>query len=339
MSVSSFVTEHGNGWLRIKVPLPFSLKWVNAYLLPSDGGWTLIDPGLRSADAEACWQELLPQLGIGFRDIAAIVLTHHHPDHYGLAGWFQERTGAPVYMSESAHRAALRMWGEGETFSEELVAAFLAFGLPGERVAAMRGHLAGVLSQVLPHPEDVRTIVPGEALPVEMAGTNWLAIGGEGHAPGHVSFYDPRGRRMLCGDQVLPDITPNIGWLPGGDPDPLKSYIESLERLSAYDTVMAFPGHRDPFADVSGRIESTIRHHDRRLQAMYGIIAEQGPMTPFDVCERVFGARLSGNAHQLRFGLAETIAHLVRLEETGRLVRMSCETPGEGCPVIRFGVP
>ncbi|WP_240353434.1 MULTISPECIES: MBL fold metallo-hydrolase [Cohnella] len=337
---ADMTTVYDGGWLRVKVPLPFSLKWVNAYLLPGDGGWTLIDPGLRWPDAEACWERLLPELRIGFGDIAAVVLTHHHPDHYGLAGWFQERTGAPVYISEAAFRAAQRMWGKSETFSDELVEAFLAFGLPDELVPGMREHLGGVRRQVVPHPADVRKIVPGERLPVAMAGTEWLAIGGEGHGPGHVSFYDARGRRMLCGDQVLPDITPNIGWLPGGDPDPLLSFYDSLRKLSGYDVATAFPGHRDPFSDFAGRIESTLRHHDRRLLEMRGLIAEAGPLTPFEVCERIFGARLRGNAHNLRFGLAETIAHLVRLERAGALCRQAAEGPegANGRQTVRFAI-
>jgi glyoxylase-like metal-dependent hydrolase (beta-lactamase superfamily II) len=121
----SAVTALDTGWLQVKVPLPFSLKWVNSYLLPDEQGWTLIDPGLRTEDTEAFWQEILSECDIEWSRIRSIVLTHHHPDHYGMAGWFQERTGAPVYISQDSLDSAVRLWGENETFSEDLTESFL----------------------------------------------------------------------------------------------------------------------------------------------------------------------------------------------------------------------
>jgi len=30
-----------------------------------------------------------------------IIVTHHHPDHLGLAGWLQDRCGAPLWISRT----------------------------------------------------------------------------------------------------------------------------------------------------------------------------------------------------------------------------------------------
>ncbi len=93
------ITEWDGGWLQVKVPLPYSLKWVNAYLLPEgEAGWTVIDPGLRLEETEAFWEELMRSRNLAWTSITSIVVTHHHPDHYGMAGWFQERTGAPALL-------------------------------------------------------------------------------------------------------------------------------------------------------------------------------------------------------------------------------------------------
>ncbi len=319
-----------DGWIRLPVPLPFALRWVNAYLLPGDDGWTVVDPGLRSPEAEACWEETLRSIGLPWERIGQIVVTHHHPDHYGMAGWLQRRTGAVVRMSVVARRYALRLWGPGETFSEALTAAFAAHGLPPEHQAGVRAHLHRVRdTQVLPHPEQVEWLEPGRKL--TMGGTEWELIPGEGHAPGHVSLYDRSRRVMLCGDQVLPDITPNIGWMPDADPDPLGSFLESLDRLAAYDVVMAYPGHRAPFASFGERIGQLKTHHARRLRDMAERVREAGALNAFDCCVRTFGTGIVNDPHHLRFAMAETIAHLVRLERTGTLVR---ETDGRGH--IRF---
>jgi len=178
------VSRLEGGWLQVKVPLPFSLKWVNAYLLPEEAGWTLVDPGLHTEDSEAFWIKVLSDLAIEWKDIQSIVLTHHHPDHYGMAGWFQERTGAPVFMSQTALDSARRLWGENETFSNELTEAFLRHGLVEELEDDMRAHMSGFISKVSPQPTDFTILDPGEQ--ITMGGADWKIFGGEGHAPGHL---------------------------------------------------------------------------------------------------------------------------------------------------------
>ena len=329
------ITRHPNGWIQLKVPLPYALRWVNAYLLPEPaGGWTVIDPGLRSPEVEAFWEEQLTRLNIGWQEIRSIVLTHYHPDHYGLAGWFQQRTGAPVYLSEITRDCAKRLWSEGETYSAQLLHAFYEHGLPDELTDGMNAHMSGVFPQVLPHPKEVRLLpAPGERF--AMAGIEWELIGGAGHAPGHISFYDPQGKAILCGDQVLPQITPNIGWMPGSDPDPLGSYLSSLRAMLPLGEAFAYPGHRDPFDGLATRIGEILAHHDRRLRRMAELIGEAGTLTAFEMCERLFGAKIQGNPHNLRFAMAETIAHLIRLELEGAVRRSVVSSPS-GRNLIRF---
>jgi len=330
--IDNLVSEQENGWLRVQVPLPYSLKWVNAYLLPGEGedDWSLIDPGLHTEEATDVWQAVMRDRGIEWGQIARIVLTHHHPDHYGLAGWFQERSGAPVWMSRKAHETAHWMWGRdgegsegiegsegnGRSVTEALLASFLAHGLPASLADGMKAHLLGFVARVSPQPAAVSYLHPNAEF--RMAGVRWELIGGEGHAPGHVSFYDPNSGRLLCGDQVLPDISPNIGWLPGGDPDPLGSFLDSLRAMRSLEVTCAYPGHRQPFGRFRERVDELADHHERRLERIAELIRER-PSASFDVCERLFGERLRGNIHNLRFALSETIAHLVLLERRGVL--------------------
>lgn len=318
-------TRHESGFVQFRLPLPFSLKWVNVYLLSAEEGWTVVDPGLRTLEAEAAWEKLMDELGIGWRDIAKIVLTHHHPDHYGLAGWLQALSGAEVYLSETASRYAQQLWGEGETFSAELTDAFRAHGLPEPLCEDVLEHLDSVKRQVLPHPSRTTVVRSGELL--RFGGAAWEPVGGEGHAPGHLAYYDPARRVMLCGDQVLPDITPNIGWMPGGDPDPLGSYLSSLDRMASLEVDYAYPGHREPFAGYGRRVEELAEHHARRLVRMEVLGAElagadsTGRFDAFAMCSALFGERIHGNAHNLRFAMAETIAHLERMAVAGTLIR------------------
>ena len=86
--------EPGIWWLRLR--LPFALDHVNVWLLEDGDGWTLIDTGVSDTATRAVWERVLTRL-----PIARILITHFHPDHFGLAGWLRDRTGAPVLMSRT----------------------------------------------------------------------------------------------------------------------------------------------------------------------------------------------------------------------------------------------
>ncbi|MDQ6418729.1 MBL fold metallo-hydrolase [Paenibacillus sp. LHD-117] len=313
MNQSDTITELSEGWRRVKVPLPFSLKWVNSYIVPENMGYTIIDPGLRTEEAEKLWDETLQSYGLDWSDIVRIVLTHQHPDHYGLAGYMQERSGAPVYMTERSHRYAERLWGGTDEYAGALSGLFLSNGMPDELMNGIVQNLAGFLPRVSPQPE-VTYIKAGSSFP--LGGREWLLIDAPGHAFGGLCFYDAAKRWMICGDQVLPRITPNVSVVPGEEEDPLAHFLESLERLSRFEVVLALPGHRDPFADFRERTAELQAFHARRLSDMRDRLAER-PMNAFELCESLFGAQLRNNPHNLRFAMAETLAHLFHLELRG----------------------
>jgi glyoxylase-like metal-dependent hydrolase (beta-lactamase superfamily II) len=310
------VTEHESDILQVKVPLPFPLRWVNAYLIKGAEGYTLIDPGLHTEDAEATWNEALRERGIGYGDIAKIVLTHHHPDHYGLAGWMQERTGAPVLMSALAYRQSQLLWGEGTLMTESLVALFRQNGLDGDMCEAMAAHMDGFVPQVSPQPR-VTYLEAGDT--VQLGDAEYMAIHTPGHASGHLILYREEERRVFCGDHVLPQISPNVSLMPGVEEDPLAAFLASLREMAALAVDRAYPGHREPFARFAERAKELEAHHAERLETMLDRL-RAAPQSAYAVCRSVFGDRLT--THQLRFALAETLAHLVYLEGEGRAARI-----------------
>ncbi|WP_246096247.1 MBL fold metallo-hydrolase [Paenibacillus sinopodophylli] len=315
-----YCVKWNEGWLQIRVPVPFSLKWVNSYLISEDEGYTLIDPGLKTDEAIHVWEAVLHQNRIKWTDISRVVLTHQHPDHYGLAGYVQEKSGAPVYMTSAAHAYAVRLWGEESGFSQQLQLLYEEHGMPLQDREAIADNLDTFVSMVTPQPQ-VQFIEAGGTL--SLGGLNWQLIDAPGHANGQLCFYQSERKWMICGDQVLPHITPNVSVVPGEDGDPLEAFLQSLRELQSFDVLFAFPGHRDPFAEFEGRIDELLQHHERRLAQMAALLSEE-PRTAYGLCGVLFGTRLNGNAHQLRFAMSETIAHLVHLERKGIAVS-SCK--------------
>lgn len=303
-----------NDVVRVKVPLPFPLRWVNSYLIRGQSGYTLIDPGLHTEESKALWDQALHELGIAYTDIEQIVLTHHHPDHYGLAGWMQQLSGAKVWISPEGSLQVEAMWKGEMALNRETVRLFLRHGLEAEKKDAMEKHLLSFLPQVTPHPVQLQLLDRSQML--KMGDHLWKMMHTPGHAWGHTVFYNEERKDLFVGDHVLPRITPNISYIPGTDPNPLQSYLTSLEEMRSFDGYTVYPGHRDPFRHLGERVEAIKVHHEERLEQMLEQVKQ--PLSVYALCQAIFGVQLS--THQLRFALAETLAHMIYLHQSGKAV-------------------
>ena len=311
---------------QVRVPLPFPLRYINAYLLRGSQGYTVIDPGLNTPDSMLAWDEALHAAGIRFSDIKQIVLTHHHPDHVGLAGTFQERSGAPVLLSEQGIAQVAYLWREEREATTEIHAQFTRHGMDSITGERMLEHLEEFVSLVSPLP--TFTPLPANST-LTMGDRDYRTILTSGHAYGQLMLLDEASGDLFCGDHVLPRISPNISLLPRFDANPLQSFLDSLAAIADLPVRRVFPGHRESFTDFAERCKSLIRHHHDRLAQMLGRLDE--PTTGYALCVSFFGQSLS--IHQLRFAFAETLAHLVYLREQGKVAELP---PDETNTAIRY---
>lgn len=303
---------------QVRLPLPFRLNHVNCYLLRGSDGITLVDTGLNWPEGIAVWEQAFESLPISIEEITQIVLTHTHPDHFGLAGWFEQRTGCPIRMTPTEREQAERIWINHAWAPEKVAAWWDACAVPREVSEKAMPQTNLMRQKTLPHPQHYDLFDYGAT--IRMGDRNFQVIHAPGHSDGQAVLYDAENKLALSGDQVLMRITPNIGIWPTSAPNPLGRYLQSLEELADLEVDLALPGHRELIEDWQGRLSELSHHHAARLEKMVEVVAQKGGngATAFDVGTSIFDfSHLS--PHEVRFAVAETLAHIEYLVQRGEL--------------------
>src|SRR5713226_3980367 len=140
----------GVHWLRM--PLPFALDHINLWLLEDESngnaGGTFVDCGIGDDATRALWERIFAARIAG-RPVRRLIVTHHHPDHAGLASWLAERTGAEFWMPQAEYFAAHAMREGSAGFGfDNVVAMFVRNGLAGEKLTLMKQRRTSYRSRV-----------------------------------------------------------------------------------------------------------------------------------------------------------------------------------------------
>jgi glyoxylase-like metal-dependent hydrolase (beta-lactamase superfamily II) len=310
--------EIAPGLLWLRLPLPMALDHVNIYALDDGDGWTVIDTGLDSRRGRALWQALLEGPLFG-KPLRRVVVTHHHPDHIGLAGWLIAQ-GAELIATRTAWLLArMLVLDVQERPTDEQMAFLRAAGLDRAALAQRAGERPFNFADcVSPLPLGYTRIADGDE--ITMAGRRWQILTGDGHAPEHATFWSREDDLVLGGDQLLPSISPNIGVYPT-EPgaDPLGEWIASCRRFRsvATDRHFVLPGHKLPFTGLPIRLDQMIENHQGALARLLGHLDR--PHRAVDCFPALFKREIGPET----FGLAlvETVAHLNHLLRTGAVQR------------------
>src|SRR5438105_2805571 len=77
-----------------------TLPYVLPYLITSKGEAALVDNGWNTDAAHEALAEGLAEHDSSPKQLSKLIITHVHPDHFGLTGRLVEESGATVYMHE-----------------------------------------------------------------------------------------------------------------------------------------------------------------------------------------------------------------------------------------------
>lgn len=266
--------------IKLPAPVPGSqLVEVNAYLVKGDGEWMLIDTGWNTRYTFSSLQKQLAELGIGVEHIGLVLITHFHPDHYGLVGKLKESTQARVAMHGVEKDFIEPRYVDMEDLLDETSASLTASGVPADEVSRLRNASLEVRQYVSPFSPDI-VLQGGETIP--WGPFEFQVVWTPGHSPGHVCLYEPRLRVLLSGDHLLPTIFSNVGLHAQSGPDPLGDYMRSLEVCECLDVQLALPAHEYPFTLVKERIGQVRKHHQERRTAIIDTLRDT-PNTAYGV--------------------------------------------------------
>jgi glyoxylase-like metal-dependent hydrolase (beta-lactamase superfamily II) len=297
--------ELEGGIRRVTLPLPTRPGHVHAYLLPGEDGWIVVDTGVGLPDAKERWAAELAEAG---GRVAAIFVTHFHPDHVGAAADLHELTGAPVHQGVLDYAQCELVWGN-PAWSERLLDWFRLHGTPDDVTAELVGQ-SSLYRPFIRYQRDPVLMEPGERL------DGWELVAASGHADGQLCLV--RDGVLVAADHVLGRITPTVGLWPASRPDPLGDYLEALERTAELAPRLALPGHGDPLQDPAGRARELQEHHRLRLEEAAAAL-DDAPRSGYELSFALFGEELKPAGR--RFAIAETLSHLERLVQQGAAER------------------
>lgn len=315
--------EVATGVLWMRLPLPMKLDHVNVYALDDGDGWTIIDTGFASNKSRGIWRSLMDGPLAG-KPVTRVVVTHHHPDHVGLAGWFQSEFGAELVTTRTAWLFARMLTLDvQETPVAETLAFWRSAGMDAEifaqRAAERPFNFADI---VAPMPLGFTRIQQGQT--ITMGGRTWDIHMGNGHAPEHATFWSRDDHLVISGDQILSSISPNVG-VYATEPmaDPIGEWLEACKRLRplAREDQLVLGGHKLPFTGLPTRMRQLIDNHHGALARLLNHI--DTPKSAAECFAPLFKRRIGAGEYGL--ALVESVAHLSHLYQTGAATRQRRE--------------
>jgi len=300
------------GVRRIVLPLPLALRNVNVYLIEGERGWSIVDSGMHTPEAEAELRAGLRDAGVALADIRTAFITHLHPDHLWMAGTLRD-AGAELLMHGPEIGRAHEVWAADHRLIDRTYELFERHGMPRDVDEGMRAAWVAMNARVDPF-EPIHPVADGEVF--DLGARAFTVVWTPGHTDHHAVLFEESAGTPLAGDHVLPRITSNVGVYPDGRPDPLGDFLSALEKMKTLGVTRVLPAHGDPFDDCAGRVDEILAHHAQRLDATLEA-AGGTPRNAYAICRTLFPVLRS--PHEERFALAETLAHLRYLELRGRL--------------------
>ena len=303
--------EVSKGIFWFRLPLPMALDHVNIYAVDEGDSWTIIDTGLWSKKTLSIWRSIVDQC-FNKKPISRVIVTHHHPDHVGLAGWFQKEFKAVLWMTRTAWLMARMLRLDYQKLPVEETVNFWRRAGMDEKALKERasGKPFNFGDSVFEMPLGFRRIVDSEK--INLGNRSWIVRVGNGHAPEHATLWCENEPLVIAGDQVISSISPNLGvYATEPEADPVQDWLTSCETFLPFanDKQLVLSGHKLPFHGLPHRLKQLIENHHTALSRLVDLLKE--PHTAVGCFPALYNRKISENEYVL--ALVEAVAHLNHL--------------------------
>ena len=307
----------GVRWVRM--PLPFSLKWINLWLLEDGDGWTLVDTGMQTSETKSHWRTIfgadLAAGGLGGKPIKRVIVTHMHPDHIGLAGWITRKFQCELWITRLEYISCRMLVADtGREAPEAGVKFYRAAGWEQEDLDRYVDRFGGFGKAVSQLPDAFHRLADGDE--ISIGGRTWQVVTGCGHSPDHACLWQKDLNLFISGDQILPRISSNVSVFPTEpDADPLADWLRSCRKLKDLlpADVLVMPSHNEPFRGAHKRLDALIDGHELGMTRLLSRLDE--PKRAIDLFTALFARSIEKDV--LGMATGETLAHLNCLQGRG----------------------
>ena len=287
------------------------LDHVNIYAVDEGDSWTIIDTGLWSKKTLSIWRSIIDKY-FGNKPINRIIVTHHHPDHVGLAGWFQKEFKAVLWMTRTAWLTARMLRLDYQKLpTEEIVNFWRRSGMDGKIVKERAaGKPFNFGDSVFEMPLGFRRITDSEK--ITLGDRSWIVRVGNGHAPEHATLWCEDEPLIIAGDQIISSISPNLGvYATEPEADPVEDWLISCKNFVPFanNDQLVLPGHKLPFIGLPHRLRQLIENHHSALSRLVDFLKE--PQTAVGCFPALYNRKITENEYGL--ALVEAVAHLNNL--------------------------
>ena len=312
-----------NGVHQIKTPAPESASfYTNIYVIEGGDGHILVDSGWDSQESLWALQEGIKGANLKLRDIKQLVITHIHPDHYGLSTKIKQICGAQVAIHRIDAGFIFPRYKDFNNLIKETAELLRQNGAHEDELTELKEASLWMNKYVTPDSPEVNLedgdTISNDSFEFEVLWT-------PGHSPGHICLYERERKFILTGDHVLYDTTPHVGFNPQSGDNPLGDYISSLKKLERLKVNFILPGHGPVFNALGLRIEKILQHHEERKRAIMRSL-QNGLKTAYEIAHQIpWMVNEGGTTFQdlsvwnRRMAVHETIAHLKLLMEEDRV--------------------